>query len=114
MNILVLLDEILVYIFRYASIISIGNIYNISLVCKKFSILTNYSVVDINGHKHGSLTDNAVSKLINITNLNLRYNNIITDNAVSKLINITSLNLRYNKTITDNAVSRLINLTNLF
>lgn len=54
-----------------------------------------------------NFTDNALSRLTDLTSLNLRSNKIITDNALTGLTNLTVLDLSWNWTITDNALTHL-------
>jgi GTP-binding protein EngB required for normal cell division len=59
-----------------------------------------------------NITDEGISKLINLTSL-ICYGKNITDEGISKLINLTSLDCGYCKNITDEGISKLINLTSL-
>ena len=56
---------------------------------------------------NNTITADCVSKLINLTSLDLGINITITNDCVSKLTNLTSLNLCDNNTITDDCISKL-------
>lgn len=70
-------------------------------------------ITDLNAEHYDTITDEAVSKLTNLTSLNLYNNDTITTEGISELTNLTSLSLCCNRIITDEGVSALTNLTSL-
>jgi hypothetical protein len=58
------------------------------------------------------ITDQSISKLTKLTDLNLGMNNKITDQGISKLTNLTILDLGFNNNIS-HSIAYLTNLTKL-
>ena len=61
---------------------------------------------------NNTITDNSLTKLTNLTQLDLVWNTSITDNSLTKLTNLIQLNLHCNKVITDNSLTNLTKLIN--
>ena len=61
----------------------------------------------INLSSNGTISDNGLKPLVNLTALYLDYNSMITDNGLKPLVNLTTLDLSYNSTITENERKKL-------
>ena len=64
-------------------------------------------ITDLNAEHYDTITDEAVSKLTNLTSLNLLRNEAITIEGISELTNLTSLNILCNNNIPRDYLAQL-------
>ena len=105
------LPEELIITILQLSIGSKNDLLNLSLTCIQFNKLKFLSIKKICFKQYPNIKDSHVSKLKNLTSLDLSYNNVITSDGIKHLINLTRLDLRCNNLITDDGIKHLVNLT---